>query len=254
MSGGAIEEESMHKRYIAVPVALVTAVAFTAGVVRAEEDGDEVADDETELCEPDGGDKPEPEPESDDQGDDVPEPDGGLEPLMQVRLAAQEASDAVQDLEDDECSDDREDAKEALQAVVDRWESEGKPGNGVALKVLEALIAGESPAGIGADHGEEMAAAAADRREQRKADKESNGHGPPDHAGPKSGDDKDEDDKDEDDKDEDNEIEPEEDDVESEDEEDVSDDDGGRPDDAGPKDDNKRYGPPAHAGPKKNDG
>ena len=108
-----------------------------------------------------------------DTSEDEAEEDGAEE-------AAEEAEDDADDADD---ADEIEKAKESLQAVIDRLSEEGAGGNGVAAKVLQAILDGESPSGIGAEHGKEMAAAAKERRDERKAARDEAGHGKPDRPG-----------------------------------------------------------------------
>ena len=115
------------------------------------------------------------------------EGDAGEEADEEAEDAAEEAEDAAEEAEgQDDSEDDAEDlknAEQALQKALDRLSEEGAGGNGVAAKVLTALLAGESPAGIGAEHGKEMAAAAKEAREQRAADRAEAGKGKPDNTG-----------------------------------------------------------------------
>lgn len=103
----------------------------------------------------------------------------------QVRAAAALAQSAAQDLTDDDASPElaaiQDQATEAIQAAVDRLEGAG--GSGVAAEVLTALLAGESPAEIGAAHGADMAQAAADRRVERAVERADAGQGRPENAG-----------------------------------------------------------------------
>ena len=132
------------------------------------------------------------EPDAGEEGDAVevecPDPDeGGDEGESALEAAAEDAAAAAEALEGDEVCDDlkerNEQAVEALTAAMERLSEEGVGGNGVAADVLQALIKGESPAGIGAEHGAEMAAAAAERREARAAERAEEGRGKPEHAG-----------------------------------------------------------------------
>jgi hypothetical protein len=175
----------MRKKFVAAPVALVAALALATGSVSADEvetDVDvEVEDVETEC------------------GDDVPADHASDEPakteLDEMTEAAEEAAEAVADMvedeenekegEEDDCVTDHDRAKESLQAAFDRLSVEGVGGNGVASEVLAALLAGKSPAGIGAAHGKEMANAAAARRVERE---EARGGQPEDARSPESAD------------------------------------------------------------------
>ena len=124
----------------------------------------------------DGPDAEEVEDESEGDGD-------GLGP---VRSAAARAKSAAKHLEDGDADPELkaglEHARDALQAALDRFSTEdadGAGGAGVAADVLTALLDGNLPAGIRADHGKAMAQAAAERRAARAGI----GHGRPDNTG-----------------------------------------------------------------------
>lgn len=164
----------MRKKIIVAPVALVASLALVFGSAMA----DETETDAPEDC-------------------TVVENVNDVESLDAVHDAADDASDAAEDLEDGDACPDLENGHEtavvAWQAALDRLSVEGAGGNGVAAAVLTALINGESPSGIGAAHGTEMAQAAADRRAERDADENTSddsdesddvdGSGKPDSAG-----------------------------------------------------------------------
>ena len=95
-----------------------------------------------------------------------------------VTQAAEEAAAAAEDLADGSCtSAEAGQAQTALKAALARLSVPGAGGNGVAAAVLQALIHGTSPAGIGATHGAAMAKAAQDRRADH-----AHGAGKPDTA------------------------------------------------------------------------
>jgi hypothetical protein len=148
----------MRKKFVAAPLALVTALALAAGPVSADETE---TDDVTTTCVDVAVDEPaatelEDKPETTD-----------LEEIVETAEAVAEAAADIVEEEDDGCTTGRDRAKESLRAAFDRLSEEGAGGNGVAAEILTALlIDGESPVGIGAQHGEEMAKPAADGRAQ----------------------------------------------------------------------------------------
>ncbi len=134
----------MRTRNLIAPTALVAVLALVSGPAFASGDSDDVATEvATEEC---------PAP------DDV----ATLSDADTLQEAAEEAAEAAEELADNEC--ESVDAHDSLQAALDRLSAEGAGGNGVAALVLQALINGESPSGIGAAHGAAMADAAKARR------------------------------------------------------------------------------------------
>ncbi len=151
----------MRKKFAVTLTALIAVLALVASPAFADTSTDE-----------------EPGVEDVEQGE--VENEGDDDGAGQARSAAVRARNAARALENGDADADLEDgqerATEALQAVVDRLSVEGAGGSGVAAEVLTALIAGESPSGIGAAHGADMAQAAADRRAEA-------GHGRPEDTG-----------------------------------------------------------------------
>jgi hypothetical protein len=133
----------MRKKYLLTPITIIAMLPLASGPAFADEPSDDAT---TEEC---------PAPTTADTA-------------ITLEEAAQQAADAATDLVvDDECDSDRSArASEALQAALDRLSVDG---NGVAALVLQALLDGESPAGIGAEHGAAMAQAAQDRNAERAA-------------------------------------------------------------------------------------
>lgn len=178
----------MRTKFISSFVAVVGVVGLVAGPVQAQEgdvesEDDAVAQEVTEevVVDEDDLDDEEREEETelendgevelDDDDEDDDEGEDGEGDIDEVIAAAGDAQEAAEDLEDgtadEELESKNEAAREALQATVDRLSEEGAGGEGVAAEVLTRLIAGESPAGIGAEHGAEMREAAAERRAER---------------------------------------------------------------------------------------
>lgn len=170
----------MQKKFISAPAALVAALLFAAGPVIA----DEVApDDVTAACADDA--------HTDQRVDDSNDPASDLDEITE---AAEDAAEAVADIgeeeetdADDDCVSGHDRAEESLKAAIDRLEADGAGGNGVASEILAALMAGDSPAGIGAEHGKDMAQAAAQarlaRQAEHQAERDSEGPGGSDDAG-----------------------------------------------------------------------
>ena len=97
--------------------------------------------------------------------------------VLEVPVGAAQGADEAAEV--DEIDDDRfhdlrelEKARGALASRIEQWEIEGERENGMASEVVDALLAGESPAQIGAAHAKVTATAAAERREARKAARE----------------------------------------------------------------------------------
>ena len=174
----------MRKKFVAAPLALVTALALAAGPVSADEtETDDVATtcvDDVAVDEP-AATELEDEPAATELEDEPAATE--LEEIVEAAEAAAEAAADIVEEEDDGCVTGRDRAKAALQAAVARLSEEGAGGNGVAAEILAALIDGQSPAGIGAGHGEEMANAAAERRAERQAERDAAGGDQADDGG-----------------------------------------------------------------------
>jgi hypothetical protein len=177
----------MRKKFVAAPLALVTALALAAGPVSADETETET-DDVTTTCVDDVV-----EGELASTGTENEPEAAGLEEIVETEFeeiveAAEAAVEAAADIveeEDDGCVTGRDRANAALQAAVARLSEEGAGGNGVAAQILTALLEeGGSPAEIGARHGEDMAKAAVERRAEREAASgdQSDNSGRPDKA------------------------------------------------------------------------
>ena len=158
----------MSKKFTATAAAVTATLALLAGPVMADDDAVETEVSETEV-------------------------ENVMAAAAHARNAARELEkdnkDGEEESEDEESEDEDSDgdeltsAEEALTAALERLSQEGVGGNGVAAEILTALLAGESPAGIGAEHGAMMAEDAKTRRDERAAAREEAGHGKPEHAG-----------------------------------------------------------------------
>jgi hypothetical protein len=137
----------MRIRHLAAPTAVLLSLSFISGPAFADETEPETDTSETET-------------------EECPAPEQDGEPFEEAAATSIAAAEGLTD-EEGTCSElesDRERAIDALEAAIERLPDDGA---GVAGAVLQALVLGESPAGIGRDHGAAMAQAAAARRDER---------------------------------------------------------------------------------------
>jgi hypothetical protein len=144
----------MRTKFITTLITLIAMLAFAASPAHAQEtDTDNNAPDVEDI-------------DNDDSRED--DSDDGLGPVRSAAARAKAAASSLENGEaDPELTTALEQAKEALTAARDRITADSAGNSGMAAQVLTALIAGDSPKEIGAEHGEAIAQAAAQRRSER---------------------------------------------------------------------------------------